>query len=165
LRSFRKPLIVMTPKSPLRMPEVVSPLKDFTTGQFQNLLVTGSAPGKTKRVIMCAGKIYWDLLKFAAEKGLAGDTAFIRVEQLYPLDQPQLADLKARFSGAQDWVWAQEEPKNMGAWSHIFLNTLELGLNLRFAGRKPSSSVATGSLKTHAKEQDSLIHEAFGVSL
>ncbi|MEQ1879075.1 MAG: 2-oxoglutarate dehydrogenase E1 component, partial [Bdellovibrionia bacterium] len=165
IRNYRKPLIVMTPKSPLRMPEVVSPLEDFTTGGFQNILVTGAEPDRAKRVIMCAGKIYWDLVKYANERGFDQDTAFVRLEQIYPLDRPQLADLKKRFARAHEWVWAQEEPQNMGAWSHVFVNTHDLGLNMRYAGRKPSSSVATGSLKTHAKEQDSLIQAAFGVNL
>jgi 2-oxoglutarate dehydrogenase E1 component len=165
IRPFRKPLVIMSPKSPLRMPEVVSPLVDFTKGGFKNMLVTGAEPAQAKRVILCTGKIYWDLMKFANENGFSKDTAFVRVEQLYPLDRPQLSDLKKKYLLAKDWVWAQEEPLNMGAWSFLFLNTFELGLNLRFAGRKPSSSVATGSLKTHAKEQDSLIREAFKANI
>jgi len=108
LRSYRKPLIVMTPKSPLRMPEVVSPLESFTNGSFENLLVTTSDPKKTKRVILCTGKVYWDLLKFANEKGLKDETTFVRVEQLYPLDLPELAELKKRFAGASHWIRVQE---------------------------------------------------------
>ncbi|HEX4925133.1 MAG TPA: 2-oxoglutarate dehydrogenase E1 component [Bdellovibrionales bacterium] len=165
VRNFRKPLVVMSPKSPLRMPEVVSHVDEFTNGHFQNLMITGAEPDRATRVILCTGKVYWDLVKYARERGFEHETAFVRVEQLYPLDRPQLADLKARFKRAHDWVWAQEEPQNMGAWTYIFTSTYELGLNLRYAGRRPSSSVATGSLKTHAKEQDSLIQAAFGVNL
>lgn len=165
VRNFRKPLVIMSPKSPLRMPEVVSPFEDFTSGGFQNMLVTGAEPDRAKRVIMCTGKIYWDLMKYAIERGFDQETAFVRVEQLYPLDRPTLSDLKKKFARAHEWVWAQEEPQNMGAWSHVFMNTFDIGLSLRYAGRRPSSSVATGSLKTHAKEQDSLIQAAFGVNL
>ncbi|MGE3973288.1 MAG: 2-oxoglutarate dehydrogenase E1 component [Bdellovibrionales bacterium] len=160
VRKFRKPLIIMAPKSPLRMPEVVSKKEDFTNGSFQTLLVSGAEASKAKRVVVCSGKVYWDLQKEAKTKGVDGQTAFIRVEQLYPLDKVQLQELAKKYAKAT-WVWAQEEPQNMGAWSFIRLNTLEF-LNLTYAGRKANASPATGSPKMHISELEQLLKEALG---
>lgn len=162
VRPFRKPLIVMTPKSPLRMPEVVSHKKDFIDGGFQNILVTGAPAETAERFILCTGKVYWDLMKFAKENSLDKTTAFARVELLYPLDEEKLKKLKIQYSQVKDWVWVQEEPMNTGAWTFMVLNTMDL-LKLRYAGRKPSSSVATGSPKIHAQEQMALVKDAFQV--
>lgn len=161
LRAYRKPLIVMTPKSPLRMPEVVSKKEDFTKGHFQPMIVTGADASKAQRVVLCSGKVYWDLLKAATERKLLDQTAFVRIEQIYPLDREALAKLKSQFRNAKDWVWAQEEPQNMGAWSFIVTHTLDLNLGLRYAGRRASASVAAGSLKAHAYEQEKLLNDLF----
>lgn len=162
LRSFRKPLIIMTPKSPLRMPEVVSKKQEFLSGNFQNIIVTGADGRNSKRVILCSGKIYWDLLKASKAAGIDGETTFVRIEQLYPLDKAKLTELAAIFKKVEDWVWVQEEPQNMGAWTYIFTNTYEF-LKLRFAGRSASSSVSTGSAKTHAAEQEALVKAALKI--
>jgi 2-oxoglutarate dehydrogenase E1 component len=160
LRSFRKPLIVMTPKSPLRSPEVVSHKDDFVKGSFQNLLVSGGAVAKAKRVVLCTGKVYWDLLKKAKDLKVEEETCFIRVEQLYPLDKPRLKALFQQAAGARDFVWCQEEPQNMGAWSYIALATEDL-VKLRYAGRKASASPATGYAKVHQQELEAFLASVF----
>jgi 2-oxoglutarate dehydrogenase E1 component len=161
LRKFRKPLVVMAPKSPLRSPDVVSKKEDMISGSFQNILVTGAAASQAERVIMCTGKVYWDLLKEAKAKGFESKTAFVRVEQLYPLDKSKLQELAKQFTKAK-WVWAQEEPQNMGAWTFIKLQTLGF-MNLLYAGRKNSASPATGSPKMHTAELEQLLKDAFAV--
>lgn len=163
-RDFRKPLIIMSPKSPLRMPEVSSPLTDITEGHFQNLILSG-APAKTaKRLVFCTGKVYWDLVKKAGESGQEKETAFVRVEQLYPLDLKAIEKIKSEYKAVKDWVWCQEEPKNMGAWGFFCLETAELNLPWRYAGRKRSASPATGNPKRHIEEQEHLVNEALGLT-
>jgi 2-oxoglutarate dehydrogenase E1 component len=151
----------MTPKSPLRRAEVVSPREDFTSGTFRNVLVSGTPPEKAKRVILCTGKIYWDLLQFAKAQNLEGETCFVRLEQIYPLDRPRLKEIFDSATNAQDFVWCQEEPANMGAWSFVTLATEDL-TRLRYSGRKASASPATGYPKVHQKEQETLVAAAFG---
>lgn len=156
-RKFRKPLIVMTPKSPLRMPEVVSHKSEFLEGYFKNLIV--EKPKNTpKKIVMCSGKIYWEVVKKAKEEGKLDDILLIRVEQIYPLDKQQLVGLHKAFSDIE-WVWVQEEPKNMGAWSFMRLNLMDLGIPLKYAGRPPAASPATGSYLKHEREQRQLIEE------
>jgi len=157
-RSFRKPLIVMTPKSPLRMPEVVSPKEDFLKGGFQPLLVDHSE--KAERVLLCSGKVYWDLKKEAAEKKVQDRVAIIRVEQLYPLDKPGLKALHQKYEKCKDWRWVQEEPKNMGAWMMMKLSLLDLDIPLTYVGRRAAASPATGSYLKHEREQRQLIEES-----
>jgi 2-oxoglutarate dehydrogenase E1 component len=160
-RSFRKPLVIMTPKSPLRMPEVTSSLTEFTEGQFENLLITGASSDKCKRVLFCSGKVYWDLQKRAVELGETGTTTIVRVEQLYPLDFPHLEDFLKQYKGVKKWLWVQEEPENMGAWYHFRMATLHLNLPLKYVGRKASASVATGSPSKHNRQQQELLANAF----
>lgn len=157
LRPFRKPLIVMTPKSPLRMPEVVSNISEFTKGGFKNLIVDDVSPAKCVQVIFCTGKVYWDIKKMIQEKNLSEVVAIVRVEQIYPLDTLGFQNLKEKYKSTKDWVWVQEEPKNMGAWSFIKLATDELGMNLRYAGRKTAASPATGSSSRHKKELENFL--------
>ncbi len=161
VRPFRKPLVVMSPKSPLRMPEVISRREDFTKGVFHNILITGCAPSEAKRVILCTGKVYWDLVKKAQALGEDKQTCFLRLEQIYPLDKPKLKDLLTKATQSQDFVWCQEEPQNMGAWTHMALAIEDIVL-LRYAGRKASASPATGYAKVHQAEQESLLNAAFG---
>lgn len=160
LRDFRKPLVVMSPKSPLRMPEVVSNKEDLAAGQFENLLVTGAAPEKAERLVFCSGKVYWDLVKAAEEYKVSEKTAFARVEQLYPLDFARIKELQDQYKKVKNWVWCQEEPKNMGAWGYFRLATLDMGLPLHYAGRPTSASPATGSPKSHAQELQKLLESA-----
>lgn len=157
-RKFRKPLVIMTPKSPLRMPEVVSKKADFTDSGFQHLLIDHSP--KAERVLLCSGKVYWDLLKEAKERKILERVALVRVEQLYPLDKPALRKLFEQYKAISDWRWVQEEPKNMGAWMHMKLNFIDLGIPLSYVGRSPAASPATGSYLKHEREQRQLIEDS-----
>ncbi len=154
---FRKPLIVMSPKSLLRHPKVVSPLADFTTGSFKELLPdTYATAGKVKKVLICSGKIYYDLHEYR-EANKRKDVAIIRIEQLYPFPDFKLDDELARYPKAE-YVWVQEEPSNMGYWSFV-LRTYPQKLHL--IARKPGSSPATGYHKQHELEQKEIIETAF----
>ena len=162
-RSFRKPLIVFTPKSLLRAEVCVSMLTDFTQDRFHEILpgpLLGT-PEQVERVIFCTGKVYYDLLAYRQTENRA-DTALIRIEQLYPLNETALAEAVAPFSNAKKFVWCQEEPRNMGAWSFISprLGHL-LHTHLVFAGRGEAASTAVGALALHKMEQRQLVEEAF----
>ena len=166
-RGLRKPLVVMTPKSLLRREEASAPLAAFTSGKFQRLISDPppSGPGKVTRLLLCAGKVAYDLL---AARAKAGDetVAIARLEQLYPFPEAQLAAEIARYPGLEDVVWVQEEPENMGAWSFVLprltgrISAGGRALPLRYAGREGSASPATGFLKTHELEQTLLIDAA-----
>lgn len=159
-----KPLVVMTPKSLLRHKLCVSTVKDFTSGHFEPILDDNTAPKKPNRVIFCCGKVYYDLLAYREENGIK-DTAIIRIEQLYPLDKEALAALIKKYSSAKSFVWCQEEPKNMGAWSYIAPELSELlgKHSISYVGRKPSASPATGVLTIHKKEQAFIVEESFNI--
>jgi multifunctional 2-oxoglutarate metabolism enzyme len=163
----RKPLVVFTPKSLLRHKLCVSPVAAFTTGTFQPVLYddgingTPIVPADVNRVLLCAGKVYYDLLTARAERGLA-NTAIVRVEQLYPLPIDELRAALARFPNATDFAWVQEEPANQGAWSFIAMNLLEHldNVKLRRISRQPAAAPAVGSAKMHDVEQAALIEAA-----
>jgi 2-oxoglutarate dehydrogenase E1 component len=167
-RPFRKPLVIMTPKSMLRKEEAVSVEADFTTGTcFREILDDPAIRAESSRItrlIFCSGKVYYDILKRRDE---ADDqtTAIIRIEQLYPFHEDMLKDIVARYPRAnKKWVWCQEEPKNMGAWGHISWRLEKLsGTTVRYAGRKRAASPAVGSLTLHNAEQKQLIEAAFEV--
>ncbi|MFC5049472.1 2-oxoglutarate dehydrogenase E1 component [Rubritalea spongiae] len=166
-RDFRKPLIVMTPKSLLSRAEAVSDIDDFVAGTcFQEILPDDKEfenPEKVDRIVFCSGKVYYDLVQHRAENGIE-DTAILRVEQLYPYHEEMVKALSSQFPNAAKYVWCQEEPKNMGAWS--FINPLLMetfDTRIRYAGRKAASSPATGSKAMHKKEQKSLLDQAFNV--
>ena len=156
---FRKPLIVMSPKSIFRHPKVMSPIEDFTKGKFQEVIGDGFAEkAKVKRVLMCSGKVYYDLLERQEKEGRK-DVAIIRIEQLHPLPLKQIETELAKYTSA-DLYFVQEEPENMGYWSYIIR---EFGW-ARFKGliaRKKSASPATGFLKVHVEEQAALVNKAF----
>ena len=162
LQPVIKPLVVMTPKSLLRHKLCVSKVEDFTSGHFQAILDDESAPKKAERVIFCSGKVYYDLLNFRDANKIK-NTAIVRLEQLYPLDKETLASIIKKYKGAKDFVWCQEESKNMGAWSFIAPELCELldGKKLAYCGRKASASPATGALAIHKVEQEALIEDAF----
>ncbi|MFM6983767.1 MAG: 2-oxoglutarate dehydrogenase E1 component [Chitinophagaceae bacterium] len=157
-RDFRVPLVVMTPKSLLRHPKCVSTIEDFTKGSFMEVIGDQYADAKkVKKVLLCSGKIYYELLeKQQADK--RKDVAVIRVEQLYPLPEHQLAAIYEQYSKA-DFFWVQEEPRNMGTWMH--LSRYDLPFTPKYIGRKSSASPATGFKKTHDKEQAAILEEAF----
>ncbi len=157
---FRKPLIVMSPKSLLRHPKVMSPVKEFTKGTFRELLRDDYVdPKKVKRALVCSGKIYYDL-KEEQQKNKRKDVAIIRVEQLYPFPDLQLDDaLKAL--GNPQVKWVQEEPANMGYWAFI-LRTYHTH-KIQVIARKPSASPATGYATMHEAEQKEIIETAFNI--
>ncbi|MFT4762285.1 MAG: 2-oxoglutarate dehydrogenase E1 component [Paraglaciecola sp.] len=161
-RPFRKPLIVMTPKSLLRHAEVVSEYAEFETGtRFQEVLddatVGQRSNKKVTRVLFCTGKIYYDLAARKRDEKRE-DVAIVRVEQLYPLPQKQLEAIFNRYSNAEA-CWVQEEPMNMGAWQHIKTNYTEREFNL--ISRKASASPATGFKAVHDQQQKEIVDKAF----
>jgi 2-oxoglutarate dehydrogenase E1 component len=166
-REFRKPLVLMTPKSLLGKPEAVSIEADFLEGTcFQEILPDqkdfGDA-GQVKRVVMCTGKVYYDLVAYRNEVGNE-DTAIVRIEQLYPFHGDMLKAILGQFPNVERYVWCQEEPKNMGAWTYMSPCVQEtLGVWPMYAGRKPGSSPAAGSKAMHYREQKALIKKAFEI--
>jgi 2-oxoglutarate dehydrogenase E1 component len=157
---IRKPLIVFTPKSLLRHPRCVSKMTDLTKGKFQELIDDANATAsKVEKVVLCTGKIYYDLLEEKETRKL-DSIALVRMEQLYPLPQKQLDAILKKYNKAKQIVWAQEEPENMGAWSYILRNLRHL--NIQVASRAESGSPATGSSKRHAVEQKKLLKSVLG---
>lgn len=152
---FRKPCIVFSPKSLLRHPLVASPLKEFTKGSFQEVIDDPNVNAKdVKKVVLCSGKVYYDLLD-GAQKKKVRDVAIVRLEQLHPFPEKQLNAVLKRYKGAK-LAWVQEEPANMGYWSYIlrFMTGLEL------VSRKASASPATGYNKVHKAEQEKIVNTA-----
>ncbi|MEO7317411.1 MAG: 2-oxoglutarate dehydrogenase E1 component [Chthoniobacteraceae bacterium] len=165
-RPFKKPLVIMTPKSLLRLEAATSSLADFTDDCFHEILpapVSGK-PEQVKRVILCSGKVYYDLLKFRDDNQI-GTAAILRLEQLYPLHKEALKSSIADFPNAAKLVWCQEESQNMGAWSYLAwqLRDMFAKHTIRFAGRGESASPAVGSLGLHKLEQKALIEQAFSI--
>ena len=159
--TFRKPLIVMTPKSLLRLPAAVSSLADLSQGGFQEVLVDPT-PATCKRVVFCSGKIYYELknrLDTIGEKHIA----LIRLEQLYPFPEAALKKAIASCGKAKEWIWAQEDPENMGAWQFV-RNRIETmtGAKLRYVGRNASASPATGFHNIYKTEQANITDKAIG---
>ena len=175
-REFRKPLIIMTPKSLLRHKRCVSSLSEFTSkSSFHRVLEDDSYKKekkliqllenkKIKKVVMCSGKIYYDLIE-AREKSKNKDIVFVRIEQLYPFPVKTLANILKRYTKAK-FIWCQEEPKNMGAWNTVrnyIDRTLEMinlkDINLKYVGRKASSSTATGNANKHLAQQKEILEK------
>jgi len=163
LRPWRKPLVIMSPKSLLRHPDATSPLEDLATGSFQRIIPDRAiAPEKARRVILCSGKVYYDLLA-ARESAKIDDIALIRLEQLYPLQAQHLLDTLKPYKTGTDLVWVQEEPWNSGAWYFINARVPQMlngRMPLRCVSRVESASPATGSHAAHKLEQARLIAEA-----
>ena len=160
-QSFRLPLVVFTPKSLLRHPLCVSRIDDFSGGWFQEVLPGAENPEIITAVLLCSGKIYFELLERRNETGRE-DVALIRIEQLYPLRSDLLRHEIARYRSAQSFVWVQEEPRNMGAWTFVrpYLADI-LGKDPVYVGRKESASPAVGSHRQHKIEQEQIIADAF----
>ena len=158
---FRKPCVVMSPKSLLRHPKVMSPLKEFTSGRFREVLPDTTVNSKeVKRVILCTGKVYFDLEE-AREKEKNTQVALVRLEQLHPLPKKQIFEVLKSYKGAEV-VWVQEEPENMGYWNYL-LRLLYQELPMRVIARKPSASPATGYNKVHVEEQKTLVAQALSL--
>lgn len=156
---FRKPCIVFSPKSLLRHPGVVSPIKDFTKGSFQEVIDDANVDAKNvKRVVLCSGKIYYDLLD-GQQKKKVKDVALVRMEQLHPFPEKQLNAVLKKYKGTKI-IWAQEEPANMGYWTFI----LRYMQGLELVSRKSSASPATGFKKVHDAEQQKIVNLALGIN-
>ncbi|MHB1561508.1 MAG: 2-oxoglutarate dehydrogenase E1 component [Isosphaeraceae bacterium] len=161
-RDFRKPLIVMTPKSLLRHKMAVSPVDHLVVGNFHDVLDDPTAPERARRVLLCSGKIYYDLLARRTEAG-ARDVAIIRIEQLYPWPLEELKTILDRYPSAREWFWVQEESQNMGAWAFVAPRLQELlGESAVYVGRDASASPATGSKMVHDREQAEIVEAAVG---
>jgi len=158
--SYRKPLIVFTPKSLLRHPKAVSDVSEFSTGVFQRVISDNSVdPKAVKTLVFCSGKFYYDLLAAREEKSRS-DVALVRVEQLFPLPEIEIRTVIKQFSSATDLVWAQEEPRNMGAWSYLLLHLPE-AQQMRPATRRFYGAPAAGSATRFKKRHSEVIEYVF----
>ncbi|MGB5323794.1 MAG: 2-oxoglutarate dehydrogenase E1 component, partial [Pseudomonadales bacterium] len=171
IRPLRRPLVVMSPKSLLRHKQAASQLEEFADGHFQNVLaeVEDLDAKKVRRLVLCSGKVYYELCEARAEHGLH-DVAIVRIEQLYPFPDAEMFKAIQDYENLEAVVWCQEEPRNQGAWylsQHRLrrvINLLDENLPLKFAGRRASASPAAGYMALHLKEQQELIRRALGVA-
>jgi 2-oxoglutarate dehydrogenase E1 component len=164
-RDFIKPLVIMTPKSLLRAEHASSRVEEFTEGRFSEILGSPEAgpPEQVKRIILCSGKVYYDLLNYRDAEKMT-NAAIIRVEQLYPLAETKLREAVKPFPKTAKLIWCQEESQNMGAWSFMEPRLWALfGRKIIYAGRNASASPAVGSLVIHKREQAQLIADAFSL--
>ncbi len=165
IRPFRKPLVLFTPKSLLRNKDATSPLSDLATGRF--LPVIGEQdesidPAGVKRVLICSGKVYYDLVHARKDAGRS-DVAILRIEQLYPFAHKSFQAELQKYANAKELVWTQDEPQNQGPWfyiqHHLYENMAE-GQKLGYAGRAASASPAVGYLAKHQEQQKALLEQA-----
>ncbi|MGE5198492.1 MAG: 2-oxoglutarate dehydrogenase E1 component, partial [Rhodospirillaceae bacterium] len=169
VRPYRKPLIVMSPKSLLRHKEAVSSLEELAEGRFQCVIgeVEKVDAKKVRRVILCTGKVYYELAAYRRENRI-GDVAIIRMEQLYPFPHDDLKAAMAPYPNVREVVWCQEEPQNQGAWYRLrayFRADMPAKAVLAYAGRPVSASPAVGYASKHNLQQRQLIGDAFGETL
>ena len=167
IRPVRRPLIVMTPKSLLRHPDAVSSLDELAEGVFQNVIgeIDKQDAKKVKRVILCGGKVYYDLLKQRREQEI-DNIAIIRIEQLYPFPHEEMTDILKDYQHVKDFVWCQEEPQNQGAWycsQHHFREAIPDKAKLSYAGRAASASPAVGYASVHKEQQEKLVNDALTI--
>lgn len=163
-RNFRKPLIIMTPKSLLRHKLVVSSIDDLSTGRFYNVIpeIDGLDPKQVTKVILCCGKVYYDLLQARRDRNM-NNVAIVRIEQLYPFPHDELVAVLKQYSKAEKIVWCQEEPQNQGVWfasQHNMKLCLEPFQSLLYAGRGFAAAPAGGSAASHAAQQEELVNDA-----
>jgi len=158
-RNFRRPLVIMTPKSLLRHKLAVSHIEAFTAGGFQDVIEEHvQDASRIRRVVLCSGKVYYDL--FERRQKDDAPVSIVRVEQLYPLPADALTKAIRRFPKAREVVWVQEESHNMGAWSFMEPRLRDLGFQVTYIGRDGSASPATGSSNIHKREQKELVETA-----
>ncbi|GHB76695.1 2-oxoglutarate dehydrogenase subunit E1 [Psychrosphaera saromensis] len=168
IRPMRRPLIVMTPKSLLRHPLAVSTMEELADGTYYNVIdeIDDNIDAKkVKRVVLCSGKVYYDLLE-QRRKDNQTDIAIVRIEQLYPFPHAEMEVIVKKYKNVKDYIWCQEEPQNQGAWycsQHHFRNSIPKGADLTYAGRKASASPAVGYASVHAKEQQALVNDALTI--
>jgi 2-oxoglutarate dehydrogenase E1 component len=165
LAGRRRPLVVFTPKSPLRLKAATSPVSAFTSGAWRPVITDPEPPASTcRRVLLCSGKLYWELAAARRNRGV-NDVAIVRIEQLYPLPGAEVRAVIEQFPSTADIAWVQEEPANMGPWPFVALNLpehLPAGRMLRRISRPASASPAAGSAKVHEIEQHALLEAALG---
>jgi 2-oxoglutarate dehydrogenase E1 component len=160
--AWRKPLVVMSPKSLLRHPRAVSPLQDLVQERFRPVIADDVATEETTRVVFCSGKLYYDLAAAREAQG-ASHVALVRLEQLYPLEVGEILAAIGRHRPGVELVWAQEEPSNMGAWDYVDAHLVpRLPSPVQLVARAPSASPAAGSATRHKLEQEQLVREALG---
>jgi len=169
VRKYRKPLIVMTPKSLLRHKLAVSTLEDLTEFKFKPVIGESDkiTAAKVNRVIMCSGKVYYDLLEHRRAAKIK-NIAIIRIEELYPFPVKELNDVLKRYKNAGELIWCQEEPKNQGAWDYFeprMAAKLKHPVTVQYVGREPSAAPAVGSSIVHAKQQKALVAEALQITI
>ncbi len=157
----------MTPKSLLRLREAVSPVEDFETGSFQEVIDDTIDVKNVRRVVICSGKVYYDLFKKREESGKTSEVAIVRLEQFYPWPETILRKILGRYrSNGVEWVWAQEESQNMGGWTFVAPRLRELlREDILYVGRGASASPATGSHAVHEREQHELVEAAIGAAV
>jgi len=161
VRNYLKPLIVMTPKSLLRHPLAVNEISDLTDGEFMNVIpeVDEQAKESVERVVVCAGKVYYDLLKARRESSQQEKVALVRLEQIYPFPEQELAAVLDSYTNATDFIWCQEEPLNQGSWDTT-RHRLRRLQKFHCVSRPASASPAVGMLKVHNQQQQALLNEA-----
>ena len=165
-RSFRKPLVVMTPKSLLRSKLAASTIDELATGRFREVIDDSVAAEGVKRVVLCSGKVYYDLVARRDELKKKNEVAIVRLEQFFPWPAEALKAAIGRYRSAREWVWCQEESQNNGGWSFVATRLRELtGQDFQYVGRDPSASPATGSHSVHDKEQKELVEAAIGAAI
>lgn len=161
-RNFRKPLVVMTPKSLLRHPRATSHLEELSEGHFRSVIDDATAdPSKVRKVVFCTGKVYYEILAEKEERK-ADDVALVRIEQLYPLPKDEIKALLIKYQKAEKHIWTQEEPANMGAWGFLLQHFPE-EVRLQRVSLKASAAPATGSSKRAMERQRSIIQETFEI--
>ncbi len=162
-RSERKPLIVFTPKGLLRHPECTNPLQDFTQGSFQEILDDPAKPQNAQRLVLCSGRVYYDLIKERAQRQVK-DLAILRIEQLYPLHMEKIKSLISQYPKIQECYWVQEEPSNMGAWDFVrplLRELLPKNLEPKYIGRARSASPGAGAHALHKQEYATIMNALF----
>ncbi len=163
LRPVRKPLVLFTPKSLLRLPESASPLAEFTSGGWRRILDDPLHPSRARRVVMCTGRVYYDLRRARREAALEEAVALVRVEELYPFPESDLKAVLESYAQAGQFVWCQEEPQNQGAWYqtwHHLRHALPHGGDVAYAGRPPSAAPASGYASLHQAQLAAFLREA-----
>lgn len=159
---YRKPLIILSPKSLLRHPLAVSSMEDLEKGSFQQVIDDHQAPPKAKRVVLCSGKIFYELHNRRQKLG-DNEIAIVRLEQYYPFPERALKDTLSKYSKAKQWYWVQEEPSNMGAWNFVRYRLDELmKKSFKYIGRDASASPATGFPGLYRKQQEGILSSAVG---
>ena len=168
LRLYRKPLIIMSPKSLLRHKQAISTLEDLTTGKFQPVIgeIDEIIPDQINRLVLCTGKVYYDLLETRRQQEMT-NVVIIRIEQLYPFPDDHFRAEIAKYSRLEKMIWCQEEPKNQGAWyqiKHRFLDLLGQNTHFEYVGRPLSAAPAEGSFTVHIEQQKSIVQSALGTN-